>query len=423
MKKVLIVTYYWPPAGGPGVQRWLKFSKYLPEFGIQPIIYKPKNPSYPILDFSLEVSPEVVVLEKPIFEPYAMANFLSKDDTKTISSGIIKSKARQSWSEQLMLYIRGNFFIPDARNFWVKPSVDYLKEYVSNNQIDTIITTGPPHSMHLIGKALKQANPNLQWIADFRDPWTTIGYHSALKLTVSSQVKHKALEKEVLDSADQLIVTSSQTKGEFETKTKTPVEVITNGFEDTPMYVELSENFTVSHVGSLLNDRNPKVLWEVFAELIEEDLVFKDFFELKLIGKVSDSVLESAYQSGLKKFVSIIGYLDHKDAVESQESSQMLLLIEINKPENKSIIPGKIFEYLASRRPILAIGPKGWDVNQIISETHSGKCFNYDEKTSLKSYVKEAFKAFLNGKLKSNTKNIDQYHRKNLTQKLVKLIK
>ena len=423
MKKVLIVIYYWPPAGGPGVQRWLKFSKYLPGFGIQPIIYKPKNPSYPIIDSSLEVSPEVEVLENPIFEPYAMANLLSKDDTRTISSGIIKSKTRQSWSEQLMLYIRGNFFIPDARKFWVKPSVAYLKEYLSKHQIDTIITTGPPHSLHLIGKALKQANPHLQWIADFRDPWTTIGYHSALKLTTSSQAKHKALEKEVLDLADQLIVTSFQTKDEFETKTKTPVEVITNGFEDTSMYVELSENFTVSHIGSLLNDRNPKVLWEVFAELIEEDTVFKDFFELKLIGKVSDSVLESAYQSGLKKFVSIIGYLDHKDAIESQRSSQMLLLIEINKPENKSIIPGKIFEYLASRRPILAIGPEGWDVNQIISETHSGKCFNYDEKASLKSYVKDAFKAFLNGKLKSNTKNIDQYHRKNLTQKLVKLIK
>jgi len=134
----------------------------------------------------------------------------------------------------------------------VKPSVAYLKEYLSKHQIDTIITTGPPHSLHLIGKALKQANPHLQWIADFRDPWTTIGYHSALKLTASSQAKHKALEKEVLDLADQLIVTSFQTKDEFETKTKTPVDVITNGFEDTSIYVELSENFTVSHIGSLL---------------------------------------------------------------------------------------------------------------------------------------------------------------------------
>lgn len=422
MKKVLIVTYYWPPAGGPGVQRWLQFSKHLPEFGFQPIVYKPKNPSYPIRDISLEISPEVEVIEKSIFEPYSFAELLSKSDSKTISSGIIKSKKKQSWKERLMLYIRGNFFIPDARVLWVKPSISFLKDYLQKHQIETVITTGPPHSLHLIGLGLKKIYPQLQWIADFRDPWTTIGYHSALKLTEKSKQKHLALENQVLNSADQLITTSFQTKAEFEEKTKTPIEVITNGFEDISVHAELSENFTVAHIGSLLNDRNPEVLWKVLAELVEENPVFKDFFELKLIGKVSESVLESAYTAGLKNYISVVGYLNHKDAVESQRSSQMLLLIEINKPETRGIIPGKLFEYLASQRPILAIGPKDWDAGKIIAKTSAGNYFTYDEKLKLKSYIEASFKAFLNGKLTTQTKNIEQYKRKNLTRRLSQLI-
>ncbi|SDG75694.1 glycosyltransferase family protein [Psychroflexus sediminis] len=423
MKKVLIITYYWPPAGGPGVQRWLQFSKHLPEFGVQPTVYKPKNPSYPIKDFSLEVSPGIKVIEKSIFEPYALAGLLSKSNSKTISSGIIKSKKKQSWTERLMLYIRGNFFIPDARAFWVKPSILFLKDYIKNHEIETIITTGPPHSLHLIGLGLKDIYPDLQWIADFRDPWTTIGYHSALKLTEKSKQKHLALEKDVLNSADQLITTSFQTKSEFEGKTDTPIEVITNGYEEMSVDAELSENFTVSHIGSLLNDRNPKVLWEVLGELIDENLVFKDFFELKLIGKISESVLESARSYGLKNFISQVGYLNHKDAVESQRSSQLLLLIEIDKPETRGIIPGKLFEYLASKRPILAIGPEEWDVDKVIQETNSGECFTYNEKVRLKAYIEKSFEAYLNGKLKSKTKNIEQFSRKNLTKKLAELIK
>lgn len=405
------------------MQRWLQFSKHLPKFGLQPIVYKPQNPSYPIKDASLDASQKVRVIEKSIFEPYALAEVLSKSNSKTISSGIIKSKKKQSWKERMMLYIRGNFFIPDARMLWVKPSISFLKDYIQNHEIETIITTGPPHSLHLIGSGLKEIYPELQWIADFRDPWTTIGYHSALKLTEKSKQKHLSLENYVLNSADQLVVTSFQTKAEFEQKTKTPIEVITNGYEEISVDAELSENFTVSHIGSLLNDRDPKILWEVFSELIEESLVFKDFFELKLIGKISESVLKSAHEAGLKNFVSVVGYLNHKDAVESQRTSQMLLLIEIDKPETRGIIPGKLFEYLASKRPILAIGPEGWDVGKIISETHSGDCFTYDEKKRLKSYIEKSFKAFLNGKLKAGTKNIEHYSRRNLTQKLTQLIK
>ena len=424
MKKILIITYYWPPAGGPGVQRWLKFTEFLPEFGIQPVVYKPKNPHYPLKDQSLSANPEVEVLERSIFEPYALAGILSKKDTQNISSGIIKSKANQSLIQKSLLYIRGNFFIPDARKFWVQPSVKFLAEYLQNQDIETIITTGPPHSMHLIGLGLKSEFPDLKWIADFRDPWTNIGYHKDLKLNESSKLKHSNLESKVLKSADEIIVTSFQTKSEFESKTDKNITVITNGFDEKDFSgdLELSENFTISHIGSLLSERNPVALWEVFAELISENLAFKDFFELKLVGKVSDVVLDSIWEAGLKQYVSVEGYLDHNESVKRQRSSQVLLLIEINKTEPQGIIPGKIFEYLASKRPVLAIGPENWDVVKIIAETKSGQCFAYQDKLALKTYILSCFNEFLKGKLKVDSENIEKFSRRNLTKSLVNLI-
>ena len=150
MKKVLIVSYYWPPAGGPGVQRWLKFAKYLPQFGVEPVLYVPENAHYPLKDSTLEkeIPENITILKKPIFEPYSLAGLLSNKDTQKISSGIIPKEEDQGMLQKLMLFIRGNFFIPDARKFWIKPSVKFLEEYLQENQIDTIITTGPPHSLH-----------------------------------------------------------------------------------------------------------------------------------------------------------------------------------------------------------------------------------------------------------------------------------
>jgi hypothetical protein len=303
-EKVLIITYYWPPAGGPGVQRWLKFVKYLPEFGIEPIVYCPENPNYPIVDESLvnEIPKDITILKQPIKEPYQIAGFLSKKSSKKISSGVIPKAKRQSLIERLMLYVRGNFFIPDARKHWINPSVEFLSNYIKKHKIETIITTGPPHSLHVIGLQLKQ-KLNIKWIADFRDPWTTIGYHKALKLSKTSKKKHIQLETEVLNTADAIVVTSNHTKNEFTTKTNQSISVITNGYDNHSVRVEgKDDKFTLSHIGSLLSERNPKVLWEVLSELISENDAFSNAFQLNLIGVVSDDVLESIHNSGLKKF-------------------------------------------------------------------------------------------------------------------------
>ncbi len=424
MKKVLIITYYWPPAGGPGVQRWLNFVKHLPKQKVHPIVYIPSNPSYPIIDSEInnELPKGIDIISQPIFEPYSWANKLSSSDAKTISKGIIPEQKKQDWKQKLLLWIRGNLFIPDARKFWVKPSVKFLEEYIKTNQIETIITTGPPHSVHLIGLQLKQ-KLDLRWIADFRDPWTTIGYHKKLKLSRWAKKKHQNLELKVLKKADDLITTSWGTKKEFEAKTKTPITVITNGFEAKNLpEVTLDKEFSLSHIGSLLSERNPINLWKSLSELINENVDFSNDFKLNLAGVVSENIVHSIHKYGLEKHLNLLGYISHSDALQLQRKSQVLLLIEINSEITKAIIPGKLFEYLQSGRPILGIGPKEADFNMIISETQSGSFFNYDEKEFLKSQIVSYYKNFKAGKLLANTKEINQYSREALTASLAKLI-
>ncbi|GGI57540.1 glycosyltransferase [Winogradskyella haliclonae] len=423
-KKVLIVTYYWPPAGGPGVQRWLKFVKYLPEFNIAPIVYCPSNPNYPIVDESLvnELQNDIITLQQPINEPYRFAKLLSKKSSKTISSGVIPEKSNQSLLERLMLFIRGNFFIPDARRNWIKPSVRFLSNYIENNNIDTIITTGPPHSMHLIGLKLKQTL-SIKWIADFRDPWTTIGYHKSLKLLNFAKKKHIKLEQEVLNSADQIVVTSNHTMNEFSSKTNQPIEVITNGYDSHSAVIkEKDSKFTLSHIGSLLSDRNPIILWEVLSELIEENRDFAVQFQLNLVGVVSNSIVNSIKKSGLEDYLNLVGYVSHKEARAYQKNSQLLLLIEIDSENTKAIIPGKLFEYMVSETPILAIGPKDSDIEQVITSTNTGNYFCYDDKQLLKTQILDYFDTYKEGALKTNGIGLEKYSRRSLSQSLSKLL-
>ncbi len=422
MRKILVIAYYWPPAGGPGVQRWLKFVKYLPDFGFEPIVYVPENPSYPIMDEKLvsEIPGSVKILKKPIREPYSWASLLSKKKTKTISSGIIKEKD-PSFMEKILLWIRGNFFIPDARKLWVTPSISYLAKVIADEGIQTIITTGPPHSLHLIGLGLKKKY-NIQWIADFRDPWTSIGYHKKLRLTESSRLKHKALEKGVLLRADKIVVTSNTTKTEFEAITPKPIKVITNGFDDELKPRELDSKFTISHIGSLLTGRNPLGLWQALQELIAENEAFKNAIKIQLAGVVGEEVLQSIKDFGLDDYVEQLGYLSHDKVLETQQKSQLLLLLEIDSEETKGIIPGKLFEYLNAKRPILAIGPKGWEAGAMVEQHKAGNTCLHGEVKRLKNVLLDAFHQYEKGTLICHSERVEQYHRKALMESLAKFI-
>ncbi|EGD33923.1 group 1 glycosyl transferase [Capnocytophaga sp. oral taxon 338 str. F0234] len=425
MKKVLIVTYYWAPAGGPGVQRWLKFVKYLRDFGIEPIIYTPKNPTYPMVDAHIadDLPQDLTLLRTKIWEPYGLASFFSKEKTKKISAGIIPTK-KFSWVDKCLLWVRGNLFIPDARVLWVRPSVKYLSDYVTTQGIDTIITTAPPHSIHLIGLHLKEKYPTLRWIADFRDPWTNIGYHSQLRLTERSAQKHLALERKVLQSADTIIVTSPSTQREFTAKTSKPIVLITNGYDDDTFgeEVPLSPYFMLSHVGSLLSERNPETLWQVLGAMAAESPAFRQDLRICLAGKVSEEVFVTIEKYGLSSSLEYKGYLSHTDALALQRSSQLLLLLEINHPKTEGIIPGKLFEYMAAQRPILALGYSQWDVREIIAQTHTGITLLVTDAPAIKQALTHYYTLYKANQLHTQPTSLGAYHRKALTQKLSEVI-
>ena len=424
-KKILILTYYWPPSGGTGVQRWLHFTRYLKELGWDPIIFTPSNPEAPVQDPKLlaQIPEGVEVLKIPIWEPTQLYMRLSGNKGKKLQTGFMQeSKKKPGLLQRFSLYIRANLFIPDAKMAWIKPASRYLTNYLQTNEVAAIISTGPPHTMHLIARNIKRAN-NLPWLADFRDPWTTIGYHKSLRLSYYAAKKHKKLESQVLNSADTIIVTSKTTKSEFQALTNKPIAVITNGFDVEKVEKQIVDTkFSLAHIGSFLSERNPRILWESLVELCSEIPDFKNHLEIKLIGAVSQEVLETISAFGLNQYLNNLGYVSHAEAVAHQRKSQVLLLIEIDSEETKSILPGKLFEYLVSERPIVAIGPKDSDFAEIITNTNTGVFFDYSEKARLKQAIQEYYTRFLEGNLQSQGVGLQQYSRKNLTQQLVELL-
>ncbi|MFS4471321.1 glycosyl transferase family 1 [Chryseobacterium sp. T20] len=434
-KKILIITYYWPPAGGPGVQRWLKFAKYLPDFGWKPIIYTPENPSYPLLDETLmkDVPENIEMVRTKIWEPYQLAEKLNKSNKK-FKAGQFDVGKNQSWKSKLSIWVRGNFFIPDARVFWVKPSVKFLEKYLKENKIDTIVTSGPPHSLHLIGLGLKSKMPDLKWIADFRDPWTEISYYKHLKLTKSSDKKHRQLESAVFKNAD-ITLATSYTDAENFRKAGANAVCITNGFDesDSSEKVEgpkgentnsqIDQSFTLSYIGVLEQLRNPENLWKALDELVKENPEFAADFKLKFVGRIDDKILQAIENSSLKNHILNLGYLAHGKAVEEMQNSDMLLITNFPNESSKGIIPGKIFEYLASGKQILSFGPDKADVAKILEETQAGKHFSYQDTETIKKFILEKFELWKNGSLLENTQHIEQFSRKNLTQQLTEILK
>lgn len=420
-KKVLIITYYWPPAGGSGVQRWLKFSKYLRDFDIEPVIYTIDNPSYPILDKSSEseIPKDLEILKQAIFEPNSMLSFFGGNNKKE-SAGFLNPNP--TFFGSIIQYIRANYFIPDARKFWIQPSVNFLSNYLENNHIDAIITTGPPHSMHLIGLELKN-KLGIKWISDFRDPWTEIDYFQQLPLTKKATKKHHDLEQEVLRKSDMVVVVGETMKEKFLKHTKR-IKVLTNGFDTikTSLTQELDQKFSITHVGLMNSDRNPTILWEVLNEISNTNPDFKNDLRIKLIGEIDDAVIQDL-KVFVHEIIERIPYLDHKDVSKYQASSQVLLLSINEVPSAKGIITGKIFEYLQAKRPILAIGPEDGDAAMILKNANAGTIVGFKNKTALKATILNLYKDYKEGVLFVKSVNIEQYHRKNITSQLAEVIK
>jgi len=433
VKKVLIITYYWPPSGGAGVQRWLKFVKYLRNFGWEPIIYTAENAEYPVLDVELakDIPKNVTVYAKEIKEPYTYyKKLMGRKKEERVYSGFLQEDGRRNWRQKLALFIRANIFIPDARCMWIKPSAKYLIEKLKTEKIDLIISTGPPHSMHLIAMKIKRKTA-LPWIADFRDPWTNIDFADDLPFTKWAINKNEKLEKKVLQNADQIIVVSALMKEEFESKTKQKVNLITNGF-DTDDFSARNQSsiahkyFQMIHTGSLNNRRNHLSFWKAISELSNEFPEVMKRVKIKLIGKTDIDARNAVERYKLGELVEFQDYLPHEKIIDEQLQSDLLLLFINRFGENKSefrsakgTVTGKLFEYLACRKPILAIGLVESQMADIINETKAGKTFDFDDVSGLKSFILQVVnKEF---KVLSDT-SIAKYSRLNLTQQLAQLM-
>jgi glycosyltransferase involved in cell wall biosynthesis len=416
--KVLIITYYWPPAGGSGVQRWLKFVKYLQNFDIEPVVYTVDDINYPKEDISLinEIPKGIEILKQPIWEPTNLLFWKKKKQQK--------SDISNSTNSGFLSFIRGNFFIPDPKVFWVNSSVKFLQNYLKTNTIDVVISTGPPHSMHLIAQKLHQKN-NIKWIADFRDPWTDLYYNKEFKQLSFAKKKNERLETAVLKNADCVLTVSNSLQKEF-AKTANRVEVISNGFDDEVLSENnqvLDAEFTISYIGLLPKQSNPKLLFRVLQKLCSEHKNFKSDLKLNFIGDISDHVKKEINLNNLQDNTEFIGYVSHQTAIEYQKKAQVLLLLIPNVIKSEGILTGKLFEYLTAKRPIFAMGSETGDLSEILKNTNAGVVIGFDNEEKLTSEIRTLYKKYKAGNLSVNSKNIEQYHRKELTKNLSEIIK
>jgi hypothetical protein len=410
------------------VQRFLKFSKYLRSFGWEPVIYTVENGQFQVIDHSFEkdIPPNLTVLKQPIREPYEFYKlFVGQNRGEKTNSVFISNKKKSSVTQKIAFWIRGNFFIPDARMFWIKPSVKFLNEYLSKSNVDAIVSTGPPHSVHIIAMRLRQ-KLNIPWLADFRDPWTKMYYYPDLMLTKWADKKHHRLEKEVLSNADAITVIGETMKQEFSEIVNREMEVITNGYDEDDVYspgeIVMDKRFSMAYIGTLLEDTRPFILWQALSELVNENKQFAADLDIKLIGKIDVNIIESIKKSNLANYFSRVEYVPHKEVSKIQQQSQVLLMKVYDSSASKGIITGKLFEYLTAKRPVLFIGPEDGDAAKIIEETGTGVINNYTDVTSLKQKILLLYSQYKAGTLRVNPKGVEQYSRKNLTGKLAEVL-
>ena len=419
-KKIGILTYYWPPAGGSGVQRWLRFSNELAKLGHDIHVFTFKNPKYPIVDKELlnKVDSKVKV---NFISGFELPNFLSLRNSKPSESfGLTSSKTDISLDyiiSNLSLLIRELFFFPDTRKYLISPSIKYISNYNKKNPLDCLITSGPPHSLHYVGESLKNRE-NLKWISDFRDPWSNFFQNKLLNRLKSTQKKHTKREIEIIKFSDAVLTTSETLQSQFEEINRYSY-CIHSGF-DRFIPPKPNNKFRILYTGSLKFIQNPKNLWIAIADLIDTDNSFKDLVEIVLIGNIDFEILETKEFKKLKQR-KIISYMSQNDLNEEICISEILVVCSVNIEGCNDIVPGKFFHYLSSGKKILGISNKGSDLENIIKETKSGMSFSYDNHTDLKNYIYKCFSDYKDGKA-SSQKTDNKFLSSNIAIKIDKII-
>jgi glycosyltransferase involved in cell wall biosynthesis len=424
--KVLIIAYYWPPSGGSGVQRWLKFVKYLPQFGVTPYVFTPENPSFDMRDESLrkDVPPEAEVIHFPIWEPYGIGKKISGH---SVSNTPTANNASGGFVKSVMTWLRGNLIFPDPRIFWVRPSVQFLESFLRDNEIDTVITTGPPHSVHLIGQRLKKKNPKLKWIADFRDPWSEWGMLLSFKLTRWAKRIHQRMERSVLTTADRIITITPFYVRQLNTLSGRPIELITNGFDEDDfkaLRVEPTKKFVIRHIGVVNPACDPRPFMKAVKALAQRDAGFKSQVEVIFTGQVNAD-FESFVKTDpvLSAITTFQSSVPHQEIVNLLGQSSVLLLVLTGYKDGEGFLPGKLFEYFATGLPIIGTGPVPSDAGKVLDDLGYDPMVTGTSSQEIEFLLSKHFTNWQQGALAIKQTNTNAFSRKQLTFKLVELIK
>jgi glycosyltransferase involved in cell wall biosynthesis len=427
-KNVLILTYYWPPAGGPGVQRWLKFVKYMKDLGWNASILTVRDGTYPAMDKELaaEVPGGIAVYKTRSRDPFRFYNMLKGKKDRSVSVALINIDKKRSLVDRLAMYIRSNFFIPDARKGWVPFAYREALKIIEEEQADLLVTTGPPHSTHLTGLRLKE-NTGIRWLADFRDPWTNVYYNDMLPRTARTRRIDRNYENAVLGKADALTVVSPGMKDEFSDR-NTNIHVVMNGFDLADMYGKVMGSgpesdglFRLTYTGNFKPNQHVPALWEGICELLGDDAGFAKDFSLRFVGNVDSSVPEYFASQGISSNLEIVDYVPHAEVTRIMSSSSLLLFVIPQARNNELIITGKLFEYLASGRPVIPVGPPGGDAAAILRETSRDEMISYSDKTGFKELLMRYYKEWKNsgGELPSlDSSMLEKYTRKSSAEKM-----
>jgi glycosyltransferase involved in cell wall biosynthesis len=423
MKKVLIITYYWPPSGGSGVQRWLKFSKYLPEFGWEPVIFTPENPDFNLKDETLlsEVDANIEVIKFPIWEPTRMFGSRSSN----LQQGQILSAKSQGILGKVATWIRGNFFLPDPKVFWVKPAANFLKEIWRDNDFKAVITTGPPNSIHLVGLRLRNEF-GVTWIADFRDPWSRwdlLGEFGTSKLAMAY---HRKREKEVLESASRVVTIGHQLAKDLEYLGGRKVDVVHNGYDESDIpSSKLAEGdgvLRMAHIGTITPSRIPVEWIEALKTVLEEDMANLVRIEVSIIGNVdADFVSMVSAHSALSKVIQFIPYVPHHEVFDYIQHSDVLLVFQNRTEDAKAHLPAKMFEYLGMKKPTWIIGSEQSDAAEVIEKTKGGWVSNYWDQMSINQTFGVIQNQFKSQNLPLPTA-VEEYTRKNQAKKYAQIL-
>lgn len=428
----MIITYYWPPSGGAGVQRSLKFVKYLTSFGIEPIVITvdPNQATYPILDESLlkEVSDEVKVIRTRSFEPLkVLAAVKGKDN---IPHGGFANTNKESITQKTLRFIRGNFFIPDARKGWVRFAVTAASDLIEKEKIDTVFVSSPPHSSQLIGLELKEKY-NVRWIADMRDPWTDIYYYDDLLHTALSAKIDANYEKKVLESADAVISVSEPINAMFLEKSDKmdpkKFHVIPNGYDETDFDPNIKKDqsfFQITYVGTMADNYRPSILFRSIKKLMDEFNGSEKMVRLTMVGSSAAAINRLMQETALEKEAELISHVDHSTAINYMQKANILLLVIPDVKDSDGILTGKLFEYLACKVPVIGLGPVNGKANKILAECKSGKLFERTEDSALYENLKQLYLDWKAEKSSTaNTEEIKKYSRRELSRTLAEILK